>query len=298
MKRILVILLSAALLQGCNNSQDVSDAYGNFEADKTLISAEVTGRILQLNIEEGDLLSAGQIVGQIDSLDLHLKKQQMEAQILALKANFEQINAQLEVQQQQLENIEIAKERTENLKKEGAATQKQVDDVQGQYELAKKQLIAINSQRHALTQQINALREQKKQIELNLQKSTLSNPVDGSVLNKYAMTGEMAMVGRALYAVADLSSLKLKAYISGQQLSQIKLGQQVKVLIDAPGGKLESLIGSIVWVSETAEFTPRTIQTREDRVNLVYAFKVKVQNDGRLKIGMPGEVVFNTGEQN
>ena len=298
MKRILVILLSAALLQGCNNSQDVSDAYGNFEADKTLISAEVTGRILQLNIEEGDLLSAGQIVGQIDSLDLHLQKQQMEAQILALKANFEQINAQLEVQQQQLENIEIAKERTENLKKEGAATQKQVDDVQGQYELAKKQLIAINSQRYALTQQINALREQKKQIELNLQKSTLSNPVDGSVLNKYAMTGEMAMVGRALYAVADLSSLKLKAYISGQQLSQIKLGQQVKVLIDAPGGKLESLIGSIVWVSETAEFTPRTIQTREDRVNLVYAFKVKVQNDGRLKIGMPGEVVFNTGEQN
>jgi len=298
MKRILVIILSAALLQGCNNSQDVSDAYGNFEADKTLISAEVTGRIMQLNIEEGDLLSAGQIVGQIDSLDLHLKKQQMEAQILALKANFDQINAQLEVQQQQLENIEIAKERTENLKKEGAATQKQVDDVQGQYELAKKQLIAINSQRNALTQQINALREQKKQIELNLQKSTLSNPVNGSVLNKYAMTGEMAMAGRALYAIADLSSLKLKAYISGQQLSQIKLGQQVKVLIDAPDGKMESLSGSIVWVSETAEFTPKTIQTREDRVNLVYAFKVKVPNDGRLKIGMPGEVVFKAGEQN
>jgi len=298
MKRILVILLSAALLQGCNNSQDVSDAYGNFEADKTLISAEVTGRIMELNIEEGDLLSAGQIVGQIDSLDLHLKKEQMEAQILALKANFDQINAQLEVQQQQLENIEISKERTENLKKEGAATQKQVDDVQGQYELAKKQLIAINSQRNALTQQINALQEQKKQIELNLQKSTLSNPVNGSVLNKYAMTGEMAMAGKALYAVADLSSLKLKAYISGQQLSQIKLGQQVTVLIDAPDGKLESLSGSIVWVSETAEFTPKTIQTREDRVNLVYAFKVKVPNDGRLKIGMPGEVVFKSGEQN
>ncbi|MBZ0242475.1 MAG: efflux RND transporter periplasmic adaptor subunit, partial [Bacteroidales bacterium] len=231
MKRILVIILSAALLQGCNTSQNASDAYGNFEADKTLISAEVTGRILQLDIEEGDLLNAGQIVGQIDSLDLHLKKEQMEAQILALKANFEQINAQLEVQQQQLGNIEISKLRTENLKKEGAATQKQMDDVQGQYELAKKQLIAINSQRNALTQQINALREQKKQIELNLQKSTLSNPVNGSVLNKYAMTGEMAMAGRALYAIADLSSLKLKAYISGQQLSQIKLGQQVKVLI-------------------------------------------------------------------
>ncbi|MCK9452420.1 MAG: efflux RND transporter periplasmic adaptor subunit [Bacteroidales bacterium] len=298
MKRILVIILSAALLQGCNNSQGVSDAYGNFEADKTLISAEVTGRILQFNLEEGDLLSAGQIVGQIDSLDLHLKKEQMEAQILALKANFDQINAQLEVQQQQLENIEISRLRTENLKKEGAATQKQMDDVQGQYELAKKQLIAINSQGNALTQQINALREQKKQIELNLQKSTLSNPVDGSVLNKYAMTGEMAMAGRALYAIADLSSLKLKAYISGQQLSQIKLGQQVKVLIDAPGGKLESLSGSIVWISETAEFTPKTIQTREDRINLVYAFKVKVPNDGRLKIGMPGEVVFKTGEHN
>lgn len=298
MKRILVIILSAALLYGCNNSQNASDAYGNFEADKTLVSAEVTGRIMQLNIEEGDLLSAGQIVGQIDSLDLHLKKEQMEAQIMALKANFDQINAQLEVQQQQLENIEISKLRTENLKKEGAATQKQMDDVQGQYELAKKQLIAINSQRHALTQQINALREQKKQIELNLQKSTLSNPLNGSVLNKYAMTGEMAMAGKALYAVADLSSLKLKAYISGQQLSQVKLGQQVTVLIDTPDGKMESLSGSIVWVSETAEFTPKTIQTREDRVNLVYAFKVKVLNDGRLKIGMPGEVLFKTGEQN
>ena len=298
MKRILMIILSAALLQGCNNSQDASDAYGNFEADKTLISAEVTGKIMQLDLEEGDLLSHGQVVGQIDSLDLHLKKEQMNAQILSVKANFDQINAQLEVQQQQLENIEINKVRTENLKKEGAATQKQLDDVQGQFELAKKQIIAINSQRNALNQQIKSLQEQKKQIELNLQKSTLSNPVDGSVLNKYAMSGEMAMAGKALYAVADLSSLKLKAYISGQQLSEIKLGQQVKVLIDAPEGKMESLSGSIVWISETAEFTPKTIQTREDRVNLVYAFKVKVQNDGRLKIGMPAEVVFETGKKN
>lgn len=298
MKRILIVILSAASLFGCTNSQPNSDAYGNFEADKTLISAEVTGKIMQLNIEEGDLLIQGQIVGQIDSLDLHLKKEQMNAQILSVKANFEQINAQLEVQQQQLENIEINKLRTENLKKEGAATQKQLDDVQGQYELAKKQIIAINSQRNALNQQIKSLQEQKKQIELNMQKCTLTNPVNGSVLNKYAMTGEMAMAGKALYAVADLSSLKLKAYISGQQLSEIKLGQQVKVLIDAPGGKMERLSGSIIWISETAEFTPKTIQTREDRVNLVYAFKVKVQNDGRLKIGMPGEVVFNFDEQN
>lgn len=298
MKKIFLVILIAGILFSCNNSETVSDAYGNFEADKTLISAEVSGKIMQLDLEEGDLLKEGQIVGQIDSLDMYLKKEQMEAQILSVRANFEQINAQLQVQQQQLENIEINKVRTENLKKDGAATQKQMDDVQGQYELAKKQLIAINSQRNALNQQINALQEQKKQIELNLQKSTLINPVNGSVLNKYAMKGEMTMAGKALYAVADLSSLKLKAYISGQQLTEIKLGQEVKVLIDAPSGKMESLNGSIVWISETAEFTPKTIQTREDRVNLVYAFKVKVQNDGRLKIGMPAEVVFNRSQQN
>lgn len=298
MKKIFFVLLSAGILFSCNNSETVSDAYGNFEADKTLISAEVSGKIMRLELEEGDLLKEGQVVGQIDSLDLHLKKEQMEAQILSVRANFEQINAQLQVQQQQLENIEINKVRTENLKKEGAATQKQVDEVLGQYELAKKQLIAINSQRNALNQQINALQEQKKQIELNLQKTSLINSVNGSVLNKYAMKGEMTMAGKVLYAVADLSSLKLKAFISGQQLTEIKLGQEVKVLIDAPDGKMESLNGSIVWISETAEFTPKTIQTREDRVNLVYAFKVKVPNDGRLKIGMSAEVVFNRGQQN
>jgi HlyD family secretion protein len=298
MNRILLIIFSAALVYGCNNSQPASDAYGNFEADKTLISAEVTGKLLQFDIEEGDLLASGQIVGQIDSMDLHLKKGQISAQIMALQANFEQINAQLEVQQQQLKNIEIAKIRTENLKKENAATQKQFDDVQGQYDVAKKQINAINSQRNALNQQIESLQEQKKQIELNLQKCTLTNPVSGSVLSKYAMKGEMAMAGKAMYSLADLSSLKLKAYISGQQLSQIKLGEQVKVLIDGPTGEMKELSGNIVWISETAEFTPKTIQTREDRVNLVYAFKVKVNNDGQLKIGMPAEVVFNPIAEN
>jgi HlyD family secretion protein len=292
MKRIIITIVASISLISCQPKVEKSDAYGNFEADKTIISSEVAGRILKLDLHEGDILSKGQVVGQIDSMDLYLKKMQMHAQISASRANFDQIDAQMEVQKQQIENITINRNRVKLLLEQSAATPKQWDEVDGQFQLAQKQLVSIASQKAALEQQISAMSEQLKQIELSLSKCTLYNPVQGSVLNKLSREGELASPGKTLYSLADLSNLNLKAYLSGDQLSKVKIGQKVKVLIDGSDNQIQSLEGQIVWISESAEFTPKTIQTREERVNLVYAFKVRVSNDGRLKIGMPAEIVF------
>jgi len=283
----------ASLITACESEEKKSDAFGNFESDKTFISAEAMGKILNYNIEEGDLLKEGQIIGQIDTLALYYKKLQLQSQIEAVAANFVEINSQLEVQKQQLENIDIQKKRTNKLFKDKAATQQQLDNVNGQYNIAKKQISAIESKKSSLNKQIEAMKNQLKELELNISKCTIINPVNGSVLNKLAMKGEMAMPGKPLYSVADLSSLNLKAYVSGNQLSQIKLGENLKVLIDGPNNSLIEKEGKLIWISPSSEFTPKTIQTREERVNLVYAIKIKVENDdGMLKIGMPGEVVF------
>ena len=292
--KILIILFLASLITSCGNEEKQSDAYGNFEADKTFISAEAMGKILEFDIEEGDIIKKDEVIGQVDTLDLYYKKLQLQSQIEAVAANFMEINSQLEVQKQQLENIEIQKNRTSKLHKEKAATQQQVDNINGQYNVAEKQIAAIESKRNALNKQIDAMKNQLKELELNISKCTIVNPVEGSILNKLAMKGEMAMPGKPLYSLANLTYLNLKAYVSGNQLSQIKLGKNLKVLIDGPDNSLIEKEGKLIWISSSSEFTPKTIQTREERVNLVYAIKIRVENDdGRLKIGMPGEVVFN-----
>jgi HlyD family secretion protein len=292
--KILILLFLASLITSCKNDEKQSDAFGNFEADKTFISAEAMGKILEFRIEEGDIIKKDEIVGQIDTLDLYYKKLQLKSQIEAVAANFIEINSQLEVQKQQLENIEIQKNRTAKLHKEKAATQQQLDNINGQYNIAEKQIVAIESKRNALNKQIEAMRNQLKEIELNISKCTIVNPVTGSILNKLAMKGEMAMPGKPLYSLADLTYLNLKAYISGSQLSKIKLGEKINVIIDGPDNSLLEKEGKLIWISSSSEFTPKTIQTREERVNLVYAIKVRVENgDGSLKIGMPGELVFN-----
>ncbi len=292
--KILIILFLASLITSCGNKEKQADAYGNFESEKTFVSAEGMGKILEFKIEEGDILKEGQIIGQIDTLDLYYKKLQLQSQIEAIAANFVEINSQLEVQKQQLENIEIQKNRTARLYNDKAATQQQVDNINGQYNIAEKQITAIKSKRTALNKQIEVMKNQLKELQLNINKCTIINPIEGSVLNKLAMKGEMAMHGKPLYSLANLIHLNLKAYISGSQLSQIKLGERFKVLIDGPNNSLIEKTGKLIWISSSSEFTPKTIQTREERVNLVYAIKIRVENnDGMLKIGMPGEVVFN-----
>jgi HlyD family secretion protein len=298
-------------LSCCTGKENIYDASGTFEAVETIVSAEATGRIMRLDLEEGQELKAGQIVGYIDSVQLSLKKKQLEAQIRATGSKVPDIVAQTNVYKQQsavsrvrLDNLLYEKKRIENLLKADAATPKQLDDINAQIDELQKQLEVIARQEAAQTSvlrtQTSGLRAdvqplvvQIEQINDQLAKSRIVNEVAGTVLSKYAEVNELASVGKPLYKVADLSTIILRAYVTGDQLPAIKIGQVVKVLVDDKGGKYRELPGTIEWISNKAEFTPKTIQTKDERANLVYAMKIRVKNNGLLKIGMYGEVILN-----
>ena len=292
MNKIYVFFIAVLFITACSNKEQTSDAFGNFEVDKTIISAEAQGKLLTFNLEEGDLLDAGKVIGQIDTLPLYYKKEQLMAQLASLKSNFTNIDAQRAVVIQQKENLITNQKRVHKLFESTAATQKQVDDIDGQVTLVEKQIEAVNTQKLSLQNNIKIIDNQIKELNYALEKSTIINPIKGRVLTKLTMENEVVGPGKPLYTIADMSHLKLKVYVSGTQLSKVKLGHEVTVLIDGQEGKLKELKGKIIWISGTAEFTPKTIQTREDRVNLVYAIKIEVNNDGSLKIGMPGEAKF------
>jgi HlyD family secretion protein len=310
MKTSILISLIATLIVSCKGNENPYDASGTFEAVETIVSAEVTGRITQLDLEEGQELKAGQIVGHIDSLQLYLKKKQLEAQIKATGSKLPDIAAQTNVYKQQLavsqvrlDNLLHEQKRIQNLLKADAATPKQLDDMNAQIAELQKQLEVIRKQDDAqasvLRTQTSGMRAdvlplyvQIEQINDQLAKSRIINEVNGSVLTKYAETNEMAVAGKPLYKVADLSTIILRAYITGDQLPKVKLNQHVKVLVDSADGKYRELQGQIEWISSKAEFTPKTIQTKDERANLVYAVKIRLKNDGFLKIGMYGEVIL------
>jgi HlyD family secretion protein len=295
MKKIIFLSFAIALtlLSSCGGNQKTSDAYGNFEATKITISSEANGKILNLNIDEGKILDSNQVIGLIDTLDLYYKKEQLLAQISTLQSNFSNVASQKAVLEQQKANIQIDKNRIEKLLKSGAATQKQMDDISGSMNVIDKQILSTESQNQNITNQIAALQNQVKSIQLAINKCVIINPMKGVVLNQLAYVNEITGAGKPLYTIADLSYLELKIYVSGDQLANIKLGQEVEVLIDSSKKETKKLKGIVSWISENAEFTPKTIQTKEERVNYVYAAKVKVLNEsGELKIGMPGEVNF------
>jgi HlyD family secretion protein len=297
-KRIILILL--VVLVGCKSSSNEFDATGNFEADEVIISSEAAGKILKLDVEEGQDLEANAVVGLIDTTQLHLRKKQLEYSIKAVIAKSPNAVVQLAAIKEQIETAQREKKRAENLLKDDAATQKQLDDLNAQVLLLQRQYDAQQSSLSITTQSIQSetlpLKAQLDQVQDQLSKSVIRNPFNGTVLTKYALKDEMAAQGKALYKVADLSSLVLRAYISGSQLSQVKLGQQVQVLVDAPEGEYKKYTGEVMWVSDKAEFTPKTIQTKDERANLVYATKIRVKNDGYLKLGMYGEVNFTEKE--
>ncbi len=293
-KFILLLLIVA----GCKGTSNEFDATGNFEADEVIISAEASGKILKLDVEEGKDLEANAIVGLIDTTQLYLKKKQLAYSIKAVIAKSPNASVQLAAIKEQMETTQREKKRVENLLKDDAATQKQLDDLNAQLQLLQRQYDASQSNLAITTQSIQSetlpLKAQLDQVQDQLNKSVVTNPFKGTVLTQYALKDEMAAQGKALYKIADLSTLILRAYISGSQLSQIKLGQQVQVLVDAPEGEYKTYTGDIMWVSDKAEFTPKTIQTKDERANLVYAIKIRVKNDGYLKLGMYGEVKFLT----
>ena len=290
----------AALLfvaTSCNRNNAEFDATGNFEADEVIISAEASGKIVQLGIEEGTELKSQTVIGLIDTTQLHLRKKQLEYSILAVNAKQPNANVQLAAITEQIETVKREKKRVENLLKDDAATQKQLDDLNAQLDLLQRQYEATQSTlsitRQSLQSETLPLKAQYEQVQDQIDKSQIINPVNGTVLTLYAKQNEVVTPGKALYKIADLSTVILRAYISGNQLSQIKLGQSVKVLVDASDNGYKEYAGTITWVSDKAEFTPKTIQTKEERANLVYAIKIDVKNDGYLKLGMYGEVKFN-----
>jgi HlyD family secretion protein len=292
MKTISLFFFIPTIFVACSNNNDLSDAYGNFEADDVMVSAETTGKLLLLVAEEGSHLRAGDLAAIVDTTELVLKRNQLIAQQKVASSKTDNIHSQIEVQKQQLANLTIDKNRLEKLLKDGAATQKQLDDITGQIELVNRQISNINTQYITVRSEFEVFNAQIDQVNESIRKSRIYNPLDGVVLETFAETNEVVMFGKPLFKIADLSEMNLRIYVSGDQLSSIKRGQEVQVLIDKDKNSNAILSGKVGWISESAEFTPKIIQTKEERVNMVYAIKIRVKNDGSLKIGMPGEVRF------
>lgn len=296
MKKIWFIISAVVVFGSCSNEENTFDATGTFEAKEIIVSTGVAGKIIALNTDEGEQLDANKIVGMIDTTQLYLKKQQLQAQIKAVLSKQPDINTQIASLQEQIKTANSEKIRIDNLLNAGVATQKQADDIRSQIAVLQKQLDAqqsalqITSQ--SIYQEVAPLTIQIAQIDDQLLQSAIVNPVKGTVLTLYAEQGEYTAPGKAIYKVADLSEMTLRAYISGTQLSNVKLGQKVKVKIDNGEKTYTDMEGIIYWISDKAEFTPKTIQTKEERANLVYGIKIRVPNDGSIKIGMYGEIVF------
>ncbi len=322
MKNLVIISVFLALFS-CKKQAEY-DASGTFEADEVMVTAKANGTILELNLEEGQQLSQNQKVGIIDPKNVELQKEQVIAsidaieqktnsaapQIEVLQAQFNSQKANISVLQEQLQNAVRERNRTANLVRADAATRKQLDDANGQIDVIQKQISAAQTQLSTVNQQISAAKQnvsiqnrailserkptEKKvqQIDEQLKNNSIESPISGMVLTKYANQGEFTTVGKPIFKMASLDIMTLKTYISGDQLANVKIGQNVKVIIDSGDGKTTELLGTIYWISSKAEFTPKTIQTKNERANLVYAAKIHVKNNGFLKIGMYGDVKF------
>jgi len=298
MKKIKIsfIIISLVLFVTSCKEERQFDASGSFEAEEYIISAEGMGKIEQFSIEEGQLLQAGAMVGYIDTTQLYLKKKQLEAQIGAVLSRKPDIRVQIASLEEQIASILKEKERFTKLVKSDAATQKQLDDIENQHKMLQKQLQAQQSQlaitSDGISKESVPMRVQMEQIEDQIRKCIIINPINGTVLTRYAKANEITANGKPLYKIADLSKIILRAYISGDQLPKVKLNQKVKVFTDNGDGTFQETTGIITWISDKAEFTPKTIQTKNERANLVFAIKVSVVNDGKFKIGMYGEINF------
>ncbi|SDL35906.1 HlyD family secretion protein [Kriegella aquimaris] len=289
MKQIIISAVLSAILLACSDNGDKADGYGNFEATETTISAEANGKLLTFSAEEGEVLEQGTIVGVIDTIQLSLKRNQLLASKNTIFSKSRNVLSQREVLKEQLRVATNDQQRIENLVKANAATTKQLDDINGQIDILKQQMRSVETQNAPIVNEVKSIEIQIQQIVDQIQKSIIENPVKGTVLVKYVEPNEITAFGKPLYKIANLDQMELRVYISETELANLKVGQEVTVKIDS-GDTMKSYTGQISWISDTAEFTPKIIQTKEERVNLVYAVKVKVKNDGSLKIGMPAEM--------
>ncbi len=293
MKKNLLIMLFAALLFSCNSKDEKSDAFGNFEADPVIVSSESSGKIVQLNVEKGQKIEKGYVAALIDTVQMDLKLKQINAQKDAIISKRQSIQSQIAVFEEQIKNLKVNEERVKNMLKDKAATQKQLDDITGQIDVIEKQIASTKTQFTSVNKELEVLDAQEASTIDLLDRCTVVSPVNGTILETYVEQGELATPGKPLFKIADLDKLTLKVYVSGGQLPAVKIGQQVNVVIDKSETENQTLPGQVAWISSEAEFTPKIIQTKEERVKLVYAVKVTVKNDGTLKIGMPGEVSWH-----
>ena len=288
----LVITLTALMTISCSGGDDLADAYGNFEAQEVVLSAETSGKVLEVLTEEGQRVTRDQILAVVDTTDLLLKADQLISQRASIVAQLGTLEAQAAVFHQQEKNLERDLVRVKRMKEDGAATQKQLDDILGGISLAEKQAASVRAQRAAILAQADGLDAQLEQIHELRSRSSIRSPIDGTILTIFTEAGELAAPGKALFKLADLDQMILRVYVSGAQLSALQIGQEAEVSVDTVNESLRTLKGSISRIAGEAEFTPRIIQTREERVNMVYAVEIMVVNDGSLKIGMPAEVMF------
>ncbi|MFH4965408.1 HlyD family efflux transporter periplasmic adaptor subunit [Gaetbulibacter sp. M235] len=291
-KKITLLGVVATTLFSCGNGNDNADGYGNFEAIEITISAENNGKLEVFDITEGQELKKDAFVGYIDTIPLSLKREQLMVSKDVTISKSKGVLSQISVLNAQLSTAKINQNRIENLIRDNAATQKQLDDVNGEINVIKQQIISIETQNAPVVNELKNIDVQIKQIEDQIKKSRIINPINGTVLVKYAEPNEITSFGKPLYKIADLNTMQLRVYISETQLESVKIGQEVTVKIDA-NDTLKDYKGIITWIASEAEFTPKIIQTKDERVALVYAVKIDVENDGGLKIGMPAEMWLN-----
>ncbi len=292
---ILGLSIIATSMFSCGNDNGKADGYGNFEATEITISAENNGKLMQFNVNEGDKLITDQLIGYIDTIPLALKREQLAVSKAVVSSKSKGVLSQIAVLNSKLKIANTNKSRVQNLIKDNAGTQKQLDDVTGEIDVIENQIRSVEIQNAPVVNELRSIDVQLKQIDDQIQKSKITNPLNGTVLTKYAEPNEITAFGRPLYKIADLSTMQLRVYISETQLATIKIGEDVTVKID-DADTMKSYKGTISWIASEAEFTPKIIQTKEERVALVYAVKIDVKNDGSLKIGMPAELWLTTEE--
>jgi HlyD family secretion protein len=288
----LFILPAAVLLTGCTGNTGDADAYGNFEATEVMVSSETNGRILAFDRQKGSEIEKGDMVALIDTTLFHLQKAEIEAGIHSIRTRIPTLESQNAILNQQIANLNVNVARISNMMKADAATQKQYDDLAGQVAVLQKQIAANNTQKASVAAEISVLESKKATLNEQISRCVVKTQLKGTILEKYAEAGELTVAGKALVKIADMSVIKLKVYVSGAQLGSIRLGKSCTVRIDDGEKGFRSFTGTISHISEKAEFTPKIIQTKEERVTLVYAVTIDVKNDGSLKPGMPGEAIF------
>lgn len=292
MKNVIYIIILIVLLAGCKKTTDEPDAWGNFEAREIMISSESSGKIISFPVEKGNVIRSEQLLAVIDTAIIKLQLAELDANAGSIKSKLPAIDAQNRIIDQQIKNLQVNITRIENMLRDKAATQKQMDDLTGQVEVLEKQKEANNTQKTSVYSELKVLEAKRNMLKEQLLRCFVLSPQEGTVLEKYAEAGEITAAGKPVLKIADLTKMELKVYIDGGQLGSVKLNQKCTVRIDEGEKGYRSLEGEIIHISNKAEFTPKIIQTKEERVHMVYAVTVLVQNDGALKSGMPGEVIL------